>query len=291
MPHEDPLATPEEPLAGDRPTIHDAPTAATAVHAEAIPAPAPGLEPMGEPAAENLRSDEDDDDWLDESEELPHRPRRRLLKTGGDRGGNPIFLALLGVLLIACGFIGGVLIEKGQTSSSSTSGAGAGASGLASRFRALREGASGASGTGSTSASGSPSSLGGFTRPTAGTVAYLDGSTLYVTNAEGNTVKVTTSAGTTVSKTVSSTVHDIHPGESVTITGATGASGVLSAESISVGSSLGGLASLFGGSGGPGTGGSGSATTAGGGSSGSSGSGGSGGGGSGSSGEPALFGK
>lgn len=253
MPHEDPLATPEEPLAGDRPTIHDAPTAAdTAVHAEAIPAPAPGLEPMGEPAAENLRSDEDDDDWLDESEELPHRPRRRLLGTGGNgAGGNPIVLALLGVLLIACGFIGGVLIEKGQTSSSSTSGAGAGAAGLASRFRALREGASGASGTGSnsTSTGGSSSSLGGFTRPTAGTVAYLDGSTLYVTNAEGNTVKVTTSAGTSVSKTVSSAVHDIHPGETVTITGATGANGVLSAESISVGSSLGGLASLFGGSG------------------------------------------
>ena len=72
-------------------------------------------------------------------------------------------------------------------------------------------------------------------RPTAGTVAYLAGSTLYVTNSEGNTVKVTTSAGTSVTKTVKASVKDIHPGETVTVTGATGSNGALSAESISVG--------------------------------------------------------
>ena len=75
-------------------------------------------------------------------EELPPRPRRRLLGAGG----NPISLALLGVLLLACGFIGGVLVEKGQTSSSAA-GSGA-AAGLAARFAALR----GAGGAGSTSA-------------------------------------------------------------------------------------------------------------------------------------------
>jgi hypothetical protein len=203
-----------------------------------------------------------EEDWLEEPEELPHRPRRRLL--------SPIPLALLGVLLAACGFIGGVLVEKGQTSSSSASTSGAGAAaGLASRFRALREGAS-STGSSSTSTSGSPSSVTGFARPTAGTVAYLDGSTLYVTNSEGNTVKVTTSAGTTVTKTVKSTLAGIHPGETVTITGATGSSGAISAESISAGSGGGGLAALFGGSG--------SGTS----SAGSSGK---------TSGEPSLFGK
>ena len=89
----------------------------------------------------------------------------------------------------------------------------------------------------------------GFTRPTAGTVAYLAGSTLYVTNSEGNTVKVTTSAGTSVTKTVKASVKGIHPGETVTVTGATGSSGAVSAESISVGSGGGGLAALFGGRG------------------------------------------
>jgi hypothetical protein len=215
---------------------------------------------------------EQQDEWIEEPEELelPRRPRRKLLGVGG----NPVALALLGVLLIACGFIGGVLVEKGENSSNSSSG---GASSLASRFAALRAGASGtgasgASGSGARSGSGAAAgglvggasgSGGGFTRPTAGTVAYLDGSTLYVTNAEGNTVKVTTSAGTTVNKTVKSAVKSIHPGETVTITGETGAGGTISAESISVGSSGGGFAALFGGSGARG-GSSGSAHSAGG---------------------------
>jgi hypothetical protein len=187
---------------------------------------------------------EQQQEWLDEppESELPPRPRRRLL--------TPAPLALMGVLLTACGFIGGVLVEKGESSSSSSAG---GASGLASRFAALRAGASGTgarSGTGSAAGGfGSSGAGGSFTRPTAGTVAYLDGSTLYVTNVEGNTVKVTTSAGTTVNKTVKSAVKSIHPGETVTVTGETGESGAISAESISVGSSGGGFASLFGGSG------------------------------------------
>ena len=194
------------------------------------------------------------EEWEEPIEALPPRPRRRLL----GKGGNPLALALLGVLLLACGFIGGVLVEKGQTSSGSSS---SGASGLAARFAALRGGASGAgssttgsgsAGAGSTGAAfggsaGAGAGAAGFTRPTAGTVAYLDGSTLYVTNSEGNTVKVQTSAGTTVNKTVKSTVKEIHPGETVTVTGATGSNGAITAESISAGASGGGLSALFGG--------------------------------------------
>jgi hypothetical protein len=221
------------------------------------------------PDAATYEPAEEQGEWLDEppESELPPRPRRKLL--------TPIPLALLGVLLIACGFIGGVLIEKGENSSSVSSG---GAAGLASRFAALRGGALGATGAGarsgssSTAGGGTAGASGGFTRPTAGTVAYLDGSTLYVTNSEGNTVKVMTSAGTTVNKTVKSAVKSIHPGETVTITGETGSGGAISAESISVGSSGGGLASLFGGSGAGGTAGGGKSS------------------GGNASGEPALFG-
>jgi hypothetical protein len=178
---------------------------------------------------------DEQDEWMEEPAELPRRPRRRLL--------SPVPLALLGILLAACGFIGGVLVEKGQsTSGSSTAGA---ASSLASRFAALRTGASGAAGG---------SSAGGFaaggSAPTAGSVAYISGSTLYVTNSEGNTVKVTTSAGTTVTKTVKADVKGIHPGETVTVTGASGSSGSINAESIRVGSSGGGgLGALFSGAG------------------------------------------
>jgi hypothetical protein len=177
----------------------------------------------------------DQDEW---DQELPRRPRRRLLGVGG----SPIPLALLAVLLTACGFIGGVLVEKGQGSSGSSASTG----GLASRLAALRGGATGGGARGSAAAS----FLGSGARPTAGQVAYLHGGILYVTDAEGNTVKVTTSTATAVSKTVSSTVKDIHPGETVTVTGPRASNGAISAESISVGAASGGLAGLFGAGGG-----------------------------------------
>ncbi|HEY4812656.1 MAG TPA: hypothetical protein VIH71_16535, partial [Solirubrobacteraceae bacterium] len=92
---------------------------------------------------------EQDDDWLQEEPELPPRPRRRVFGTGA----NPVALALLGVLLIACGFIGGVLVEKGESSSGDTGGS---ASSLASRFATLR-------GAGSSSAARSAgATAGGF---------------------------------------------------------------------------------------------------------------------------------
>jgi hypothetical protein len=217
-----------------------------------------------------------DDTWAQEPlEELPPRPRRRLLGTGG----NPIFLSLLGVLLIACGFIGGVLVEKGQTSSSSNSAT----AGLASRFAALRGGAGptttgSASGAAGSSASGGGSAagggfagrfggLGGAGGATIGEVSYISGDTLYVTNAEGNTVKITTSPASSITKTVKSDVHGIHPGETVVVRGGKGANGAVSAESINVsavGLTSGGLGALFGG-GGAGRGGSAAGGAAGGG--------------------------
>jgi hypothetical protein len=227
-----------------------------------------------EPPALAYEPTEEEDEWLDERDEpdeLPPRPRRRLL--------TPIPLALLGVLLIAGGFIGGVSVQKGEETSSVSSG-GATAS-LASRFAALRGG--GTTGTGASSGKApTGAATGGFAgtgasggRPTTGTVAYLAGSTLYVSTAEGNTVKVMTSAASIVTKTVTASVKGIHPGETVVVTGSAGAKGVLSAESIRVGASAGGggLGALLGGS------------NAGGGGRGDTG------GSSSTGGEPALFGK
>jgi hypothetical protein len=225
---------------------HQEPTAQeTAVHDATVadPALATPREPVYQPYEEG-------EEWPEEPTELPPRPRRRLLGTDA----NPIALGLLAILLLACGFIGGVLVEKGETSSGSSAGSTAS---LASRFAALRGGtsASGAhSSTGAAAGAGGSGFAGAFagasgsgTRPTAGTVAYLAGSTLYVTSSEGNTVKVTTSPATSVSKTVKAKVTGIHPGETVTVTGTSGSSGAVSAESISVGSSASGLAALFGG--------------------------------------------
>ena len=156
---------------------------------------------------------------------------------------HPDPLALLGVLLTACGFIGGVLSRRARLEQHDR-GAPSSTRPPA-RFAALRGGASGAGGA----AAGAPRdrARAASPGPTAGTVAYLAGSTLYVTNSEGNTIKVSTSAGTTVTKTVTATVKDIHPGETVTSPAPAGSDGAVSAESISVGANAGGLAGLFGG--------------------------------------------
>jgi hypothetical protein len=226
------------------------------------------------------------DEWAEDHDALPPRPRRRLL----GKGGNPLQVALLGVLLLACGFIGGVLVEKGQTSSSASGAGGA----LASRFAALRGGGTGSdSGAGGSAASGSGgSTAGGAAAPgggfagrfgagggaTIGEVAYISGSTLYVTNTEGDTVKVTTSPAASITKTVKTDVHGIHPGETVIVRGAKGSNGAVSAESVSVSTGAGasgGLGALFGGA----SGGGGARAATGGGGTGAAG------------GEPALFGK
>jgi hypothetical protein len=296
-----PLSNQESAMPEEQSISHSAVTGDTAA-----PAQEPAYEPITEeddyaPLAEGNEDqeeeEEDDDDWLEEPEgldELPPRPRRRLLGAGA----NPIPVALIGVLLTAGGFIGGVLVEKGQTSSSGSPAA----AGLASRFAALRGGGAGAGGSTATSsgasttgggASGSGASgggaggfaggrfggLGGAGGATIGEVSFIAGNTLYVTSAEGNTVKITTSPASSITKTVKTDVHGIHPGETVIVRGAKGSSGAISAESVSVsaaGATGGGLASLFGG-----------------GSSSASGSSGTTRGGAGASGggEPALFGK
>lgn len=243
-----------------------------------------------------LEDDPSIEDGLIEHE-LPSRPRRRLLGVGG----NPIPVALLCVLLTACGFIGGVLVQKGEGGSASAS---SGSGGLASRLAALRSGGNGG-GSGTTAraagaatlfgggASGGGGSSGGTT-PTIGQVAFVHGHTLYVTDFEGNTIKITASAGASVTKTVKSSVKAIHPGETVIVTGASAGNGAVSAQSIRVseagaGGGLG--AALFGGGGGGGLAGArggGESTRGGGGGSGAAtGASGTGGGGEG----PVLFGK
>jgi hypothetical protein len=189
-------------------------------------------------------SPNEQDEWLDEPEELPRRPRRRLLA--------PVPLALLAALLIACGFIGGVLVQKGQSSSSSASGAAAGAGGgFASRLAALGGRPPGTGATGSASSSGGsgsgaagafPGAGGSAGGVTTGQVAYVRGNTLYVTDSQGNTVKVTAAAGSKVTKTVGTSAKSIHPGSTVVVLGSKAGNGSVSATSITVGSNSSGAA-------------------------------------------------
>lgn len=172
-----------------------------------------------------------EEDWLEEPGELPRRRRRKLLA--------PVPLALFAALLLGGGFLAGVEVEKGQTKSTP---AGAG-----SRRLATLGGGAGAS-TGSRAARGSGGPLaaegagfpggGGFAgNLTRGEVSYVSGNTLYVTSAEGSTVKVNAPAGTRVSKTVSTSLHSVHPGDTVTVTGSQGTNGRVTASSITIGAS------------------------------------------------------
>jgi len=187
---------------------------------------------------------EQENEWLDDESELPRRPRRRLL--------TPIPLALLAVLLIACGFIGGVLVQKGQGGTASPSG---GASGGFPSLAALKGAVPGAGGgtssAGGATANGGPSAFPGIRGTgsggvTTGEVAYVRGNTLYVTDSQGNTVKVSAAAGSKVTKTVSTKASSIHPGATVVVLGSKAKNGSISASSISVSSAASGSATSAG---------------------------------------------
>jgi hypothetical protein len=152
---------------------------------------------------------------------LPVRPRRRLL--------TPVSGALLAIVLVAGGFIGGVQVQKHQGGS----GSGGARNGLSAGF-AARLAQGGAAGGGQASGAGTDAARagGGTGGATAGTVANVKGSTLYVTSADGTTVKVKTNDNSKVTRNASSSVGSVHPGDTVVIQGATASSGTVTASSI-----------------------------------------------------------
>lgn len=184
-----------------------------------------------------------DEHWTAELHELPPRPRRKLL--------TPLSGALLAVLIAAGGFIGGVLVEKGQAEGSPSNAFAAAASRFAAGGGGARQGGAGALfGPGGGSAG----------NMTVGQVSSLEGRTLYVTTGQGGTVRVKVPVGESVSKTVTTSVHSIHPGENVVVQGSKGKGGAIQATSVRAtppsssgsgggGSGAGVLNQLFGGGG------------------------------------------
>lgn len=150
--------------------------------------------------------DRHEEHWTEELEELPTRPRRKLL--------TPLTGALLALLIAACGFIGGVLVEKGQGSSSPSAG------GLA----ALRGGAAPRDFQNALAGKGG--------KVTAGQVSSVEGRTIYVSTGQGGTVRVKVPVGESVSRTVTTSVHAIHPGDTVIVQGPRGKGGVIKATSV-----------------------------------------------------------
>ncbi len=229
-----------------------------------------------ETSHEPARTDAEES-WLKQAEELPERPRRRIL--------TPLPVALLLALALACGFVAGALVQKGQGEASAAGTSGLrGAAGLGGASAPRATASAGASGPLSGLGTRSGAGAGGAGAVTAGEVAYLSGHTLYVRTAEGNTVKITPAPGSKVTKTVETHVGGIHPGETVAVSGARRANGSISADAIRVGGAGGfGGGSLLGPA--TGAGATGASGGKGGGGTANEGSGGAAGGG------PALFGK
>jgi hypothetical protein len=157
-------------------------------------------------------------------------------------------VVLMLILFAACGFVGGVLVQKGQQSG----GASVAGSSFAGRFGGVGAGATGVSGTSGGAAARFRGLFGGGGGATIGTVSSIDGKTLYVTETSGNTVAVLTTSTSKITKSESVHAGSIHPGDSVVVEGIAGSEGTITASSVSDSgdsgtSGAGGLASLFGG--------------------------------------------
>jgi len=182
----------------------------------------------GEEEAESLEQLGDLDD-LDE----PLPPPRQRLRMG------PLTIALLGLVVLSAGFLGGALVQKIRTPAAAApvafAGRGAGATGT---------GTGAGTGTGSGRGGGAGAATGGSTPatvPTAATTAgvtgqvkLVDGTNLYVADASGNITKITTDGETKVLRSATVTLDQLQPGQQVTVEGTAGADGTTTGRTITV---------------------------------------------------------
>ncbi|BFV58141.1 hypothetical protein KCMC57_up32450 [Kitasatospora sp. CMC57] len=160
-------------------------------------------------------------DARDVTAELSAAPRRRLPW---------LTLVLAGAVLGTLGFAGGVQYQKSNNPRTDQ------------RASAPRQQQPGQNGYGNGSRRSGQNGTGGnqpgFTR---GTVKAVDGSTVYLTDANGNTVKVTTTDATKVQLAKEGTAADLQPGQTVTVVGTPDASGGYAASQLTEGAAVGGF--------------------------------------------------
>ena len=161
---------------------------------------------------------------MTQADELPRRPRRKLV--------TPLTASLTAVLLTALGFLGGVQVQKSAADPAPT---GAAAAGFTRARGFTPQGAAGASGA------------------TVGTVANVDGHTLYVKDSSGNTIRVKTNRNSKVTRTAVSKATEVHPGDTVIVQGIKSNGGTVTANSVAATArnATGGFAGALGAGGGP----------------------------------------
>lgn len=145
---------------------------------------------------------------------------------------NRLTWVLLVLLVLAVGFAGGAFAEKRNSSSSST----------LPDFAALSAGGfpgggsfpgGGAFPGGGTDSGGAATDASGAV--TTGTVKLVDGSSLYITDAEGNTIKVVVPASVPVTTQSPTSLGDLAAGSTVVVQGETAEDGTVTATSVSEG--------------------------------------------------------
>ncbi|MFN8172035.1 MAG: DUF5666 domain-containing protein [Candidatus Nanopelagicales bacterium] len=181
-------------------------------------AAAVALEPVMEPL-----SDDNDEDLASLLAKREHaRPNRATW-------------ALLALIVLAVGFVGGAFAQsKWGTSSSSTGGmpdfsamSGAATGGQASGVT------TGSSGQGSAQSGGQGGFGGGGM--TFGTIASVDGNTLTVTDSSGKTITVAVPSSATVTANQEVSLAELAAGDTVIVRGETGDDGTITATSVTEG--------------------------------------------------------
>ncbi|MEV6579922.1 DUF5666 domain-containing protein [Streptomyces sp. NPDC051582] len=205
--------------------------------AQAPSARGPGADPEG------ILSEPPDTRDISAELAAPPRPRQPWLT-----------LLLSGGVVAGLAFTGGALVEKSHLQGSPGAGSGgrnfaAGAGGQT-RTGGAPSGAGGAgqgqgaTGAGRTGAGqggarqgfgGATGGPGGGAGVTTGTVKLVDGTTLYVTDAQGDVVKVTTDTNTQITQAKSGKVSDLQPGQTVTVRGSQNPAGDLAATTVAQG--------------------------------------------------------
>ncbi|MDX6257468.1 MAG: hypothetical protein QOJ11_3802 [Frankiales bacterium] len=125
-------------------------------------------------------------------------------------------LVLTCLILVAVGYLGGILEAKHTGTTSASAGGGAA---LGARTGAAPT-AAGAAPTTATQSS------------IVGTVKLVDGSTIYLTESDGSVVKVTTSGATKLSVSATGSAKDLKTGSTIVVTGPTDASGGINATAV-----------------------------------------------------------
>ena len=138
----------------------------------------------------------------------------------------PFTRALLVLIVLSVGFLGGALVDRWQRPSSSSSSL---ASALSQFRRAGRggSGGSGAAGGGAAALFGGAGGAGGGAGggATVGTVKLVDGTNVYVQDTAGDDIKVTTSPSTQVTVSKPGKISDLTPGATVVVLGTASSDG------------------------------------------------------------------